>query len=340
MPKGELLKKLFHHYAQGDDRAFQEVAGEIIRDEESKNNWVLASALRRQLSSRALPFGGGEKTPLGNENGTRKLSVVPLEREKQLPLVETIYPERRASDLILDRKNQHLFVSLLNEFRQKDTLGAHGLRPRSRLLFCGPPGCGKTLCAEVFAHEANLPLLSASMDVLVSSLLGETASNLRKIFDYAAARPVVLLLDEFDAIARLREDDTLNGELRRVVNSLLTLIEKFKGPGFVIAATNHERQLDSAIWRRFDEVVFFEKPTRAEIIRLLDLKFRNFKRDFSPRDVASYFDGFSHADIERVCLNAIRTAVLHKQNLVGKRVFLRSIALESRRRTAAQSHLR
>jgi SpoVK/Ycf46/Vps4 family AAA+-type ATPase len=340
MPKGELLKKLFHYYAQRDDHAFQEVAGEIIRDEESKNNRLLANALRRNLASRPVPESS-EKTQGGDQkNPFRKLNVVPLEREKQLPLVETINPERRSSDLILDRNNQHIFNSLLNEFRHKDTLGAHGLGPRSRLLFCGPPGCGKTLCAEVFAHEANLPLLSAGMDVLVSSLLGETASNLRKIFDYASARPVVLLLDEFDAIARLREDDTLNGELRRVVNSLLTLIEKFKGPGFVIAATNHERQLDPAIWRRFDEVVFFEKPSQAEIIRLLDLKFRNFKRDFLPADVAIYFEGFSHADIERVCLNSIRSAVLNKQKLVGKRLFLKSIALESKRRTAAQSHLR
>jgi SpoVK/Ycf46/Vps4 family AAA+-type ATPase len=331
MPRGELLKKLFHWYAQGDDRAFQEVAGEIIRDEESKNNLVLANALRQNLSARSVS---------SLKSTSRKLNVVPLEREKQLPLVETVCPERRASDLILDRNNQNQFLSLLNEFRHKDTLGAHGLRPRSRLLFCGPPGCGKTLCAEVFAHEANLPLLSASMDVLVSSLLGETASNLRKIFDYAASRPVVLLLDEFDAIARLREDDTLNGELRRVVNSLLTLIEKFRGPGFVIAATNHERQLDPAIWRRFDEVVFFERPSRAEVSRLLDLKFRNFKRDFLTEDVASYFDGFSHADIERVCLNAIRNAVLSKQSAVGKRLFLRNIALESKRRTAAELHQR
>lgn len=340
MPRGEQLKKLFHFYAQGDDRAFLEVADQIIRDEEQKNNRVLAGALRRTLSPRSRSSLSTPKQSSEEGSATRRLNVVPLEREKQLPLVETIELERRASDLILDRKNQYLFVSLLNEFRNKDTLGAHGLQPRSRLLFCGPPGCGKTLCAEVFAHEANLPLLATSMDVLVSSLLGETASNLRKIFDYASARPVVLLLNEFDAIARLREDETLNGELRRVVNSLLTLIEKFKGPGFVIAATNHERQLDPAIWRRFDEVVFFEKPTRSEVVRLLDLKFRNFRREFSSHEVVSCFDGFSHADIERLCLNAIRAAVLKKQGSVGKRFFLRSIVLENKRRAAAQSHLR
>jgi SpoVK/Ycf46/Vps4 family AAA+-type ATPase len=222
MAKGELLKKLFHSYAHGDSQAFQDAADHIIRDEESKNNRVLANALRRNLGSAPRPLG------LRDQSNTRKLSVLPFERDKQLPLVEAVQPERRASDLILDRPNQRLLLSLLGEFRQRDTLGAHGLRPRARLLFCGPPGCGKTLCAEVFAHEVKLPLLVASMDALVSSLLGETASNLRKIFDYAAAQPVVLLLDEFDAIARLRDDETLNGELRRVVNSLLLLYRRLR----------------------------------------------------------------------------------------------------------------
>jgi SpoVK/Ycf46/Vps4 family AAA+-type ATPase len=337
MPRGELLKKLFHSYSHGDNEAFHQVASEIIRDEESKNNRVLANALRRNLGqARSLQFAGDPAHP--SKESSRKLTVIPFEREKQLPLVETIVPERRASDLILTRSNQHLLLSLVNEFRQRETLGAHGLRPRSRLLFCGPPGCGKTLCAEVFANEVKLPLLVASMDVLVSSLLGETATNLKKIFDFAAAQPVVLLLDEFDAIARLRDDETLNGELRRVVNSLLTLIEKFRGHGFVIAATNHERQLDPAIWRRFDEVVFFEKPNRGEIIRLLNLKFRNFARDFESAEVADALNGFSHSDIERVCINAIRRSILSGQRMVTRRRLLRSIGLESRRRDIAQLH--
>lgn len=333
MPRGELLKKLFYSYAHGDGDGFHDVAGEIIRDEESKNNRVLANALRRNLgSAQRLPV---PRDPSTERESSRKLAIVPFEREKQLPLVDVVQPERRASDLILDRNNQRLLLSLLNEFRQRETLGAHGLRSRSRLLFCGPPGCGKTLCAEVFANEVKLPLLSASMDALVSSLLGETASNLRKIFDYAAAQPVVLLLDEFDAIARLRDDETLNGELRRVVNSLLTLIEKFRGQGYVIAATNHEKQLDPAIWRRFDEVVFFGKPSVNEIGRLVNLKFRNFAAEFESAEMAKFLEGFSHAEIERVCLNAIRRAVLAQQKSVSSRRFLESISLETRRRDIA-----
>jgi SpoVK/Ycf46/Vps4 family AAA+-type ATPase len=336
MPRGELLKKLFYSYAHGDGQGFHDTATAIIRDEESKNNRVLASALRRNLGeAKKLQLHGVSQE---GETTLRKLNVVPFEREKQLPLVETVTPEKRASDLILKRTNQHLLLSLVNEFRKRDTLGAHGLRPRSRLLFCGPPGCGKTLCAEVFANEVKLPLLVVSMDVIVSSLLGETATNLRRIFDYATAQPVVLLLDEFDAIARLRDDDTLNGELRRVVNSLLTLIEKFHGQGFIIAATNHERQLDPAIWRRFDEVVFFEKPDKHQIVRLVSLKFKNFKRDFESVEVADVFAGFSHADIERVCINAIRRAILSGQRVVTKRRLLRGVALESRRRDIARPH--
>jgi SpoVK/Ycf46/Vps4 family AAA+-type ATPase len=140
------------------------------------------------------------------------------------------------------------------------------------------------------------------------------------------------LLDEFDAIARLRDDESLNGELRRVVNSLLTLVEKFRGPGFVIAATNHEQQLDPAIWRRFDEVIFFEKPNRNETIRLLNLKFRNFARDFDSSEMASLLGGFSHAEIERVCTNAIRRSILGGKKIVSRRRFMKSVELEIRKK--------
>ena len=332
MPRGELLKKLFYSYAHGDEQSFSDIAGEIIRDEESKNNRVLANALRRNLGS-----GSPGRLSPNVAGAQRKLAVVPYEREKQLPLVDQVRPERRASDLILDRNNQQTMQFLLREFRQRETLGAHGLRPRTRLLFCGPPGCGKTLCAEVLAHEVGLPLLVASMDVLVSSLLGETASNLRRIFDHVATQPVVLLLDEFDAIARLRDDETLNGELRRVVNSLLILIDKYRGQGFVIAATNHEKQLDSAIWRRFDDVVFFEKPGYPEIVRLLDLKFKNFRRGFHSQEVANFLEGFSHADIERASLNSIRNAIMNGRNVVSRWEFLRSIVLEKRRKNLSEA---
>jgi SpoVK/Ycf46/Vps4 family AAA+-type ATPase len=106
----------------------------------------------------------------------------------------------------------------MEEFRGADLLRRHGLEIRSKLLFCGPPGCGKTLTAEVFAHELGLPLVIARLDAIISSFLGETATNIRKVFESAAGQPCVLFLDEFDGLARARADGSEHNELRRVVN--------------------------------------------------------------------------------------------------------------------------
>jgi SpoVK/Ycf46/Vps4 family AAA+-type ATPase len=336
MARGELLKKLFSSYAQGDSETFRNAASEIITEEEQKNNRILAGALRRSLAQvgNVLPMVGAIPNAVGGPPG-KPFQVVPHEKDKQLPLVELVTPEKRVSDIVLNRDNQRLFISILDEFRNRHLIRSHGLKDRSKLLFCGPPGCGKTLCAEVFAHEVNLPLFVASMDTLVSSYLGETATNLRRIFDYVTARPAVLLLDEFDAIARLRDDDGQHSEFKRVVNSLLQLIDKFAGPGFVIAATNHERQLDPAIWRRFDEVVYFAKPSKREILRLLKLKFRNFRTEFDPSAKVDALDGFSHAEIERVCMSAIRRSILHKRRGVDERRFQQALTFEQRRRSIA-----
>jgi len=151
--QGELLKKpCFIVYAQGNDQAFQEVAGESYgtRNPRTIGFWRMRCAANLEQCYRQHNLLNGDSGPDRAQHA--KLTVIPFEREKQLPLVETILPERRASDLILDRANQHLFLSLLDEFRQRDTLGAHGLRPRSRLLFWWTAGCGQDLCAEVCPH--------------------------------------------------------------------------------------------------------------------------------------------------------------------------------------------
>lgn len=115
-----------------------------------------------------------------------------------------------------------MLLDLVKEFRRGDDIRRHGLQVRSKLLFCGPPGCGKTLCAEIFARELGLPLFVVKLDRLLSSYLGETVSDVRKIFDFACKQPCVLFFDEFDALARARDDSGEHNELRRVVNSLLS----------------------------------------------------------------------------------------------------------------------
>ena len=96
-----------------------------------------------------------------------------------------------------------------------------------------------------------MPLLYVRFDSVVSSLLGETSTNIRKVFEFAGRGQWVLLFDEFDSVGRSRDDITEHGEIKRVVNSFLQIMDGFRGRSLVIAATNFEQVLDPAIWRRF-----------------------------------------------------------------------------------------
>ncbi len=253
-------------------------------------------------------------------------------------LVELVEPRRQRDELILSSENVEIFSSLVNEFRNADTLRRHALPIRSKLLLCGPPGCGKTMTAEVFANELRLPLLVARLDGIISSFLGETASNLRKTFDAAETQSSVLFLDEFDALARARADTSEHNELRRVVNSLLMMIDRFKGRGFLIAATNLESSLDQAVWRRFDEVVLFDLPRESDIRKMLELKTRNFESSFRVQKKATRLRGLSYADIERVCQNAIKRSILKGSRTILEQEFDFAIR-EERHRHGLQKRL-
>lgn len=226
-----------------------------------------------------------------------------------------------------------MLLGLIKEFRRADDIRRHGLSVRSKLLFCGPPGCGKTLCAEVFAAELGLPLFVVKLDRLISSYLGETAGNVRKVFEFARKQPCILFLDEFDALARSRDDSGEHNELRRVVNSLLLFIDRIQPKGFLIAATNLDQALDPAIWRRFDEVIWFEKPDRPMIERFLRLKFKNVSTGFDPIRRSAELEGYSYAEIERICIQAIKAMVINRRKQVQERDFNRALADETRRRS-------
>ena len=156
-------------------------------------------------------------------------------------LLEVVEPRRSFEELVLTEENHEILGRFIEEQRYAETLRRHALGVRSKLLFCGPPGCGKTITAEVLARTIALSLFVVRLDAVIASFLGETASNLRKVFEIANSQSCVLFLDEFDAVARARTDDSEHSELRRVVNSLLMLIDRFHGRGLLIAPSNLER---------------------------------------------------------------------------------------------------
>jgi SpoVK/Ycf46/Vps4 family AAA+-type ATPase len=299
-------------------------------DSEASNTQAMASSASRPSPRRtaAKPV----KTPA--------LIPLSLARDNRFThLIEAIEPHHGREDIVLSSANATLFHDLVEEFRHGDTLRRHGLPVTAKLLFCGPPGCGKTLMAEVFARETGLPLLVARLDAIISSFLGETASNLRKLFEEVERRPCVLFLDEFDALARTRDDNTEHSEMRRVVNSLLMLIDRYKGRGFVIAATNVEQTLDAAIWRRFDEVVVFDLPNPDQIRHLIELKTRNFPVSFDLVDRIRQLEGYSFAEIERICIAAVKRSVLKGARSVLESEFDMAL-VEGRRRRDIQAKLK
>ena len=266
-------------------------------------------------------------------SGATSLAALDIGRDQRASdFIQQVQPVRTRNDVILSPTNVTALTRLVEEFRAGDTLRRHGVDLRSRILFCGPPGCGKTLTAEVFARELGLDLFVVRLDAIISSFLGETASNLRAVIEAAGRQPCVLFFDEFDALARTRADSRESGEIRRVVNSLLLLIEGYRGRGYLIAATNLEQSLDPAIWRRFDDVISFERPTSAKIVQMLRLKTRNFPASFKIETRAKNLEGFSYAEIDRVCAAATRSAILAKRKRISAADFDLALKNERRRR--------
>ena len=305
MANGKLLRQLIRAGAEGDSDAFRGAAQRVIAEERQKHHHLLANDLETILHGRpsapSLPALRG------------LVENVPEDRERGMPLLTLGQPTRRLEDVVLSPQNLALVRHILREHNRAEVLKAHGLRPSDRLLFCGPPGCGKTLTAEVIAGELGRPLAIVRTDTVVSSFLGETAANLRKVFDFISASPLVALFDEFDALGKEREDASEHGELRRVVNAVLQMLDAYDGRSLIIAATNHERLLDSAIWRRFEEVLFLKPPTAVQLCRLFSIKLRGVRHDLNIKDLArrDWFEDATHADIERVLHRAVKEMVLH-----------------------------
>lgn len=233
-------------------------------------------------------------------------------------LVEHVKDLRPLTDLVLPQATRVALDRIMAEHYQRDKLMTHGLRPANRILFCGPPGCGKTAAAGGVALALPMPLALLRLDGIIRSFLGSTAESLRKVFDVAKHQRVVLFLDEIDAIGRARatikEGDN---EMQRVVNSLLIMLEEITGPSLVIAATNHEVSLDPALWRRFDEVVMFPAPSGIEaaalLKRLVDRHDQRASTQWAPptwRAWPARLAGMSFADIERLAMVAAKSVVL------------------------------
>lgn len=297
---GRHLKDLMAAYRDRDDLLFRRAAQAIIDEEEAKRHTVLAQDLRRLLASGTSVHMSQFEAPLPDP---------PKDRDSALPLADVSLPERHLGDLVLAADLATRLADLADEVSRWSTLDALGVPRRNRVLLHGPPGCGKTSIAEAIAGDLGRPLVTVRVESVISSYLGETASNLRRVMDFASTGAYIVLFDEFDSLGKDRDDPSDHGELRRVVNAVLQLIDRYRGPSILIAATNHSQVLDDAMWRRFDEVLEVPLPNRDQTAQLLSRLFMGHATNVDLDRVAAALDGYPQSAAEALVHAALRAAV-------------------------------
>lgn len=320
----EKLVNLFRAFTKGDSDSFHRIALETIEDEKRKKHHLLAKQLENTLRENSVST---------NLNGVKQIAPIPRDNEKGFRLLDVQKLYLDWSDIILSPDTETHLKQIIEEFQKDDLLATYGLRPKTKVLFYGPPGTGKTLCAKVLSSVIGYPLVSVRFDSVISSYLGETASNLRKVFDYIENGRWIVLFDEFDIIGKQRDDPTEHGEIKRVVNNFMLMLENYNGDSLLISSTNHPQLLDVAVWRRFDDVIFFNLPDKARRMKIFEKYLRVMKKEdnFNLTVILDKTDKFSGSDIEQACLEALKRTILQGDDLLSLDTLTDSVKRQKKR---------
>jgi SpoVK/Ycf46/Vps4 family AAA+-type ATPase len=315
--KSELIENLIIAHCSGDEREFLEAINKLVSDEEKKGNVPTASRLRRAYENRKK--SGNASSDIGGSisgfSAQSSQTATPRDKDSLLELYEVVRPNVSFNDVILPENQKKILEQIMSEQKNAANLLKHSMTPVNRVLLCGPPGCGKTITAYALGHELDLPIAYVRLDGLVSSYLGQTSTNLRKVFDSVRNQRIILFLDEFDAIAKKRDDSNELGELKRVVTTLLQNFDNMPANVFLIAATNHEHLLDPAIWRRFNVTITLELPNEEQRKTLIQKGIEKYgieaKVDF--KAIAKVSEGISGAQLEELMTAAAKKYLIDQK---------------------------
>jgi SpoVK/Ycf46/Vps4 family AAA+-type ATPase len=316
--KSELILRLIEAHCSGSEDSFKAALQKLADDEENKGNLSLSRAIKGAYSSdkrRGVTFEAS--SPLSEMTFfAQNVPQSPKDKDSTLELVEILQPKVCLDDVALPEKTREMLWQIILEQKKAENLLSKGVAPTNRLLFCGPPGCGKTLTANALAGEIGIPIAYVKLDGLVSSYLGQTGTNIRKIFEFVKNSRIMLFLDEFDAIAKKRDDAHELGELKRVVTTLLQNMDAMPANVFLVAATNHHHLLDTAIWRRFNMSILLELPDfkqREMIInRIMHETLKNYEVNMKTLIVLT--EGMSGAQVCNFLQSLARFCIMQNKN--------------------------
>ena len=301
------LKALLASHLEGDDDRFFSVAMQVAAHEARRGHGKLAEELRAMIDDAKSRREAGTLLPIGRPRG------------ELANILEDSYPKNRLKEMILGKLLSGQIERIIREQRHAGEILDHGLSPRRKLLLVGPPGTGKTLTATVLAGELGLPLFLVRLDGLITKYMGETASKLRLVFDATSQTRGVYFFDEFDAIGSQRGLTNDVGEIRRVLNSFLQMIEQDRSHSLVVAATNHPKILDPALFRRFDDVLDYELPNLTQIADLLKRRLAgNAVMRVRWTSLAEVAEGLNYAEVTRAANEVLKDALIHRRAKIGE----------------------
>lgn len=331
MASAEQLKALVKSYIDRNDLQFYSIAMQVAAHEAKLGHGRLAEDLRDMIDAAKSRVAGVEHSS--------KLVPIARPRGELANLLTVSYPKNRLVDMVLDTHVTAQIERIMKEQRLLSRIREYGLSPRRKLLLVGPPGTGKTMTASVLAGELGIPLFSVRLDALITKFMGETAAKLRQIFDAVSEVRGVYFFDEFDAIGSQRGNVNDVGEIRRVLNSFLQMIENDESNSLIVAATNHAEVLDYALYRRFDDVIEYHLPTADQAAKLIKSRLGKFApKPFPLKVVAAKAGELSYAEIRRAVDEAIKEAVMHDESRVDGEILNR--ALDDRRKLSLRTNKR
>lgn len=318
MAKAEQIIELLRSHISGDDRRFFAIAMQVAAHEAQQGHEKLAQELK-SLIDKAKEKQSAVQT---------QTSVVSFLQPKGdlANLLSAEYTETTFAQLTYSQALSERFQRIILEQRQQQALAKHGLHPRRKILLFGPPGTGKTITASALAGELKLPLFTIRLDGLITKFMGETASKLRVIFDAMKNTRAVYFFDEFDAIGGDRNLGNDVGEIRRVLNSFLQFMEQDRSDSLILAATNYVKLLDTALFRRFDDVIEYSLPDSHQVEMVIRNRLYSFKlKKMNWKKIQEVAEGLSHAEITRACDEAAKQSILSDLSTVTEKLLLEAL---------------
>jgi SpoVK/Ycf46/Vps4 family AAA+-type ATPase len=309
MARAELIANIIRASSNGDQEYLYSLVEALIEEEKLKKHSNKARILKQALDETQK-----EEIKSSNTLDYRKISNLNLKDQ------DSIYDLYQSSvsldDLMLSDENLSLVKQIVNEYNNRNYLRSRGVEPRHKLLLTGIPGNGKSSLAQAIGYELDLPIYFINYEHIFNAKLGSSLKALKKLFADLYNENCIIFFDEFDSIAKSRSEEQELGEVKRLVNSLLTSFDRLSSNVFLIAASNFLGNIDKAVYRRFQLKLNLDKPSNQNIEKYLQRFSKLNKIDFLYTEtfLKNKLAGCSYSDLEMFCENVKRVTVIQEFN--------------------------